>query len=145
MSEIIRIDVGAAPRGILKEDWEETIIESLYASTPELGAELNPKIQDRTPEYMGNLRLSEKFIPNTNRSNPTLVEFFPADQEQMDELGRGRIYAPYVEGILPTDLSIWPIRISHMYGRAEEEDLDTIEEWAYLSIEDGLSRLIGGP
>jgi hypothetical protein len=142
MSEMIEMEVEEAPPGILEEDWAQSIIGSLYAATPELGSDINEKIQSRTPVYMGNLVASEKFIPNTDPdAGPDLVNFFPNDQEQLDELGRGRIYAQYIEGVVPTD---WPVRVSHMYGRSEDEDIDDIELWAYQTIQGGVSKITGG-
>lgn len=137
MTEIIQIDIHT-PLQFAQQDFQKTIIESLYAESPDLASILLPKIRSRTPILTGALRADEyNHRENTSNFNdPTLVEFKPGSEAQVDAWGR--VYAEYIEGLLPSITIASP---AEMYARSETEDIDDIEDWAYAAIEKGAKKL----
>jgi hypothetical protein len=126
--------------GFAQQELSPTILYQLYAHTREIAEEVNDRIRARTAYWTGALRDDETYeLSGAYLSNAPLVNFYLGEENQIEAWGR--TYGRFIEGPELGYSSPTIKNPSHMYAKAEAEDMGVIDDWAIHYLEVGADKL----
>jgi len=121
------------------------LLNALRFNSPDIAAQIEDRIRERTQRMTGALAESITGVPYTSAVSGArsvmLAKWFANEDDQLSEWGR--VYVQYQEG-KPLGEHTYTNPPRQMFEQVEIEDLGLIQTWAEAAVQNSVDGLLGG-